>query len=117
MFRFITLAIFALFAISAGSATAQDDPDAEAPTPNDLSCVNLVIPITGVPNDTSLTFTIPLDDMLNRCMSGSGSTISLVTPTGPVTVSATPNSSQTFSFTVHDDIGNEASGTITVTRN
>lgn len=116
MLRSSFIAAFALFAMMATSAPAQNNPDADASPPNDLTCVSLVIPITGVPDDTPLSFTIPLDDMLNRCMSSSGAKITLTTPTSPITVSPTPNSNQTFAFTVHDDIGNTASGTITVTR-
>ena len=87
-------------------------------TPDDtLTCQDLTIPITNVPDDTPVVFTIPLDDMKNRCASSSGSTVTLVLPTSPISVSITPNSSQSFTFSAKDDAGSTASGTVTVTRN
>lgn len=108
-----------LAAIAPASVFAQDqdgtDPAPPAPPPA-LTCDNLTIPVTAVPDGTPLTFTIPMDDLANRCISVTDDPLTVVTPSAPITVSPAPNSSQSFSFTVSDSHGNTATASVTVTR-
>ncbi len=95
-------------AVISSSAFAQT----EAP----LICHDLVMPITGVADDATFSFTIPVDDLAAQCTSATEAVVTVVTPVDDVTVTPTPNSSQTIIFTVHDSDGNTATGHVIVTR-
>ena len=108
MRRIIIALGLAAATLTATSATAQDT--------NELTCQDLVMAITAVPDAVPLTFTVPLDDFVKQCTSTSNAAISLTSPTSSVTVNPEPNSSQTIEFSVQDDSGHTATANLIVTR-
>ena len=108
MRSFIGLVAAIACACAASSSFAQTD----AP----ITCTDLQMPITGVPDGTTFSFTIPVDDLVAQCTASNGTTLTVVSPTDDVKVTPTPHSSQTIAFTVTDNQGHTATANVIVTR-
>ena len=89
---------------------------AHAQSDGTLSCEELQMPITGIPDNVPLTFTVPADDLIKRCTSEDHSPLTLVTPANGVTVTIDAGTIQIVQFTVKDDNGHQVTSKLTVTR-
>ena len=81
-----------------------------------LTCTDLQMPITGVRDDDTFSFTIPVDDLTAQCTASNDAILTVVSPTEDVTVTPAPHSSQTIPFTVSDGKGHTATANVIVTR-
>lgn len=104
--------ITALFLL-AGVALASG---AHAQSDGTLSCEELQMPIAGVPDNVTFTFTVPTDNLIKRCSSQDHSLLTLVTPTNAVAITIKAGSIQIVEFTVKDDNGHQVTSKLTVTR-
>lgn len=108
MRHYLTVCLLSAGAAFTSSAYAQSD--------STLSCEDLQIPITGVPDTVPLTFTIPTDDLIKQCTSSTKSTLTLLTPTSGVTITVEPGAIQVVPFTVKDDSGHQVTAKLVITR-
>ena len=96
-------------ALASGTyASAQDAPS--------LSCKDLRITIAEVPDTVPLSFTVPADDLMKQCAASDGAQFTLIALASGVTVSPEPGTTQTYTFTVRDTNGNEASAQLVIAR-
>ncbi len=109
MHRFFVGAVLLASTVISAPALAQDAPA--------LTCVDLIIPINGVPAETVLSFTVPSAELIKQCTSATGAPLSVVTPDTGVFVNPRPDSSQIVPFTVQDNNGNSATANVIITRN
>jgi hypothetical protein len=107
--RYIIATIIFAGGLTLGSSALAQDSDT-------LTCKDLVMAITGVPDSVPLSFTVPLDNFIKQCSATDGATIALVTPTTSVTVSPEHGSNQTIVFTVRDNKGDTATANLIITR-
>ena len=108
MRHYITAFFFLVGTALVSSAHAQSD--------GTLTCEELQMPITGIPDAVPLTFTVPADDLIKRCSSEDKSPLTLVTPANGVTITIEAGAIQIVQFTVKDDNGHQVTSKLTVTR-
>jgi len=105
----------ALLAAGLITTPVKADPDT-APAPAVITCSNLVADISGLPSDSPVTLTYAASDLTARCTATNGAALVLSSPTTPVVINLSPDSTQTIPFTVSDAQGDTASASIIVTR-
>jgi len=108
MRKIIILAVLSSLAAAIPVANAQDA--------SVLSCRDLIIPVTGVPDRVPLSFTIPKENLVKQCTASDGNIITLITPQEDITVTPEPGSTKSVTFQVQDDEGQTASAKLIVTR-
>lgn len=108
MRKMIILAVLSSLAAIIPAANAQDV--------SILSCRNLIIPVTGVPDQVPLSFTIPKENLVTQCTASEGNIITLVTPQEDIAVTPEPGSTKSVTFQVRDDEGYTASAELVITR-
>lgn len=83
---------------------------------DNLTCQDLKVPLSGLPQDVVLELKFEPADLLKQCKSASGSTLKLVSPPSGITFSPKPGSTHSIPFTVSDDKGRQATAKVLIIR-
>ncbi len=82
----------------------------------ELTCQNLVIPLSGLPEETGVAFELLPEHLTAQCKSVSGSKITLSSPEGGLHIDIPAQTTKTYTFTVKDKIGNTTSAQVIISR-
>lgn len=100
-----------LFLSIAGTSTPA--PSGQAPI---VKCENLNVPLSGLPDETIITFTIQPENLENQCRSETGTKITLTQPASGITITSSRKGQEAIRFTVEDKQGNQGSADVIVQR-
>jgi hypothetical protein len=83
----------------------------------EITCQDLVIPVSGLPDDTPLSITLSPAEIVGQCVSSTGAELMLTDSSQPLTIETAPSASQAITFSIGDNDGHQSAVKITVTRN